>query len=119
MRKSWSSSPRLVVENSGGPSVSSRMSAEPPWVAAEVSSKVGLSATGSRARASNVPASRSEVRLPKKAGLVTPCRFRLRWPVRNSTLVAALAMAVRGGSFVRIHSAMGSSRRAISPADSP
>jgi hypothetical protein len=51
------------------------------------------------------------VSVPKKAGVVTPCRLRLRWPVRYSTLVATLAMATPGGRFVRIHSAAGISRR--------
>jgi hypothetical protein len=54
--------------------------------------------------------------LPTKAGLVTPCRFTLRCPVRYSTLVAAFAMAAPGGRFARIHAAIGISLRHVSPA---
>ena len=37
------------------------------------------------------------MRPPTNAGLVTPCRLRLRCPVRYSTLVAAFAIATPGG----------------------
>ena len=79
----------------------------------------GRSPSGRRPRDSNMPASRSAVRFPKKAGVVTPCRLRFRWPVRYSTLVARLAMATPAGSFWRIHSASARSRRATLPAISP
>ena len=89
------SSPRLAVSKTGGavdeapqelasPRTRERVSRRKRRPLARGHALERLEARRPRAR---------RVRLPTKPGLVTPCRFTLRWPVRYSTLVAAFAIA--------------------------
>ena len=110
------SSPRLVVSSSGAGEGEGAQELR-PLVARAREEQVARPLRGREpAERPKRLASRSAVRPPTKDGLVTPWRLRLRWPVRYSTLVAAFAIATPGGRLARIHSAIGISRRQVSPA---